>query len=164
MGPSSSIVEHEFLDVFLQPFSFEQKAECHVQESSGKYCWRRFGGGETETGEIGVKEPPERKANLSERFGCSEQPGGSRVGSGFCFMERQETGARQQPRPNNTFRFGHRKLVRSGECASSGGTRKLVRGDDNSTICKSPTIDILRKSSRTCDKSGISMKTHQYST
>ena len=35
------------------------------------------------------------------------------------------------------------------------GTRKLVRGDDgwNSTICRSPTIDILRKSSRTCDKS-----------
>ena len=30
-----SIVEHpEFLDVSLQPCSFKQKAECHVQESS----------------------------------------------------------------------------------------------------------------------------------
>ena len=36
-GPYSSIVEHAFLEVFLQPFSFEQKAECHVQESSGKH-------------------------------------------------------------------------------------------------------------------------------
>ena len=38
MEPSSSIVEnHEFLDVFLQPFSFKLKAECHVPENSGKY-------------------------------------------------------------------------------------------------------------------------------
>ena len=37
MGPSSSFVDHqESLDVFLQPFSFRQKAECHVQESSRK--------------------------------------------------------------------------------------------------------------------------------
>ena len=31
---------HEFLDVFLKPFSFKQKAVCHVQESSGKYLER----------------------------------------------------------------------------------------------------------------------------
>ena len=71
MGPYSSIVErHEFLDVFLQPFSFKQNAECHVQESSGKHGSRRFGSGETETDEVGVKEPPERKENPSARFEC----------------------------------------------------------------------------------------------
>ena len=47
MGPSRSFVEgHEFLDVFLQPFSVKQKAECYVQESSGKCVQRRFGSGE----------------------------------------------------------------------------------------------------------------------
>ena len=41
VGPSSSFVEHhESLDHFLQPFSFYQKAECRVQESSGKYSER----------------------------------------------------------------------------------------------------------------------------
>ena len=34
----------------------------------------------------------------------------------------------------------------------------------NSTICRSPTDGILRKSSRTCNKSWISQKRHQYST
>ena len=38
MGPSPFFVEyHELLNVFLQPFSSKQKAECHVQESSEKY-------------------------------------------------------------------------------------------------------------------------------
>ena len=65
MRSTSSIVEHhEFHDVFLLPFSFEQKAECHVQESSEKHGYRRFGSGETETDEFGVKEPLERTENL----------------------------------------------------------------------------------------------------
>ena len=34
----------------------------------------------------------------------------------------------------------------------------------NSTICKSPIIDTLRKSSRTCGKGCVSQKRHQYST
>ena len=40
--------------------------------------------------------------NLRARSKCFEQPGESRVGSEFCFMERQETGASQRPRPNST--------------------------------------------------------------
>ena len=64
----SNVEHHEFLNVFLQPFSFKEKAECHVQESSGKYSERRFGSGETETDEFGVKEPPERKENISKCF------------------------------------------------------------------------------------------------
>ena len=76
MGSFSSIVEHrQFLDVFLRLFSFKQKAECHVQESSGKPASRGLCNGETETDEFGVKEPPERKENPSIRFECFEQSG-----------------------------------------------------------------------------------------
>ena len=41
VGPSSSFVEQQdFFVIFLQPSSFKQKAECHVQESSRKYSER----------------------------------------------------------------------------------------------------------------------------
>ena len=56
-----------------------------------------------QTDVFGVKEPPERKANLSVRFGSFEKPEESRVWSKFCFLDRQETGARQRPRPDSTF-------------------------------------------------------------
>ena len=43
-------------------------------------------------------------------------------------------------------------------------TIKLKGQGSNSTICRSPTNDFLRKSSRTFDKSWISQKRHQYLT
>ena len=43
------------------------------------------------------------KKNPFARFECFEQPRESRVGSELCFSERQETGAKQEPRPNSTF-------------------------------------------------------------
>ena len=55
---------HEFLDVFLQPFSFDQKAKHYVEESSGKENRRRTCGSETEVHMFGVKKTTERKANL----------------------------------------------------------------------------------------------------
>ena len=97
MEPSSSCVEyHDFLDVFLQQSSFNQKAECHVQESSGKDVKRRFGSGETETYEFGVKEPPEYEANSSARVECFEQPGESRIGSEWCFFSSQQEAVARQ--------------------------------------------------------------------
>ena len=39
-----------------------------VQESAVKYSQRGVGGGETETNEVGVKKPLERKQNSSARF------------------------------------------------------------------------------------------------
>ena len=45
----------------------------------------------------------ERNENLSARCDCFEHPGESRVGSELCFIERQETGAKQQPRPSSIF-------------------------------------------------------------
>ena len=47
---------NNFSMFFFQPFSFKQKAECHVQESSGKCSERGVGSVETETNELGVKE------------------------------------------------------------------------------------------------------------
>ena len=138
MGPpSSSIVEqHEFLDVVLEPFSFKQKAECHVQESSGKHGWRRFGSGETETDEFGVKEPPERNENISARFECSNSPENQGLGQSYVSSSvrklvrnsnQDPTAYSQERRQDDTLSSSTRKLVRSGESASSLSTRKLVR-------------------------------------
>ena len=57
----------------------------------------------TETDEFGVKEPLERKEKPSARLECFEQPGESSFEPALCFTERQETGAKQQPRPNSIF-------------------------------------------------------------
>ena len=59
----------------------------------------------------------------------------------------------QDRRQDDSVSSGTRKLVRSGESASSASTRKPVRGDDNqskgqgwhSTKCTSPTIDTLEQ-------------------
>ena len=104
VGPSLSFVEyHELLDVFFQPFSFQQKAECHVQGSSGKYSERSVGSVETETNEFGVKEPPGGEERSSARFERSKQLGNQRIGSELCFIPWQETDAKHQPKPNNVF-------------------------------------------------------------
>ena len=89
---------------------FKQKAEYHVQEISGKHGQRRFGGGETETDEFGVKEL-ERKENASARFECFEQPGESRLGQSFVYRV-----------PGN--KSGDKMTL-------SSTTSKLMRGDPN---------------------------------
>ena len=136
------------------------------KQSSGKHGYRRFGSGETETDEFGVKEPPERKENLSERFECFEQPCESRVGSEFCFMERRETDANQQ----RILRRGNKMTLNLPATGNWGGVvnlqaqpapgnRSEVRTSKsegqrwNSTTCRSPTIDRYRRPSRTCGKS-----------
>ena len=100
LTPKTNLQYHDFFDVFLQPFSFKQKAECHVQESSG---WRRFGSDEAETHEFGIKEPLECEERSSVRVQWSKQPGVSRIGSEWCFGSQQETVARHQSKPNNVF-------------------------------------------------------------
>ena len=86
-----------------EPFSFKQKTECHVQESSGNQDRRRSCGSKTEADELGIMKPLERRVNIFCRFGCFKQPSESTVGSEFCFKRHKATGARQQPRPNNAF-------------------------------------------------------------
>ena len=49
---------HEFPNVFLQPFSLEQKAKHHVEESSGKKGRRRTCGSKTEVSMFGIKNLP----------------------------------------------------------------------------------------------------------
>ena len=59
----------------------------------------------------------------------------------------------QERQQYDTRSSGHRKLGRSGESASSASTTSKSEGQGwNSTICRSPTIDTLRKSSRICGK------------
>ena len=70
----SCVENHECLGAFLQPFSFKQKAERHVQESSGQHGSRGFGGGETDTDEFGVKEQLWRKENLPQDSSVSNSP------------------------------------------------------------------------------------------
>ena len=61
-------------DHLCQPLSFIQKAECHIQGSSGKYFQRRFDSGETETIEFGVKEPRERGEKHPQDSSDSNSP------------------------------------------------------------------------------------------
>ena len=103
----------------------KQKAECHVQESSGKYFQRRFGSGETETNEFGVKEPPEREEKSSARFERFEQPEESRIGSEMCLIERQETDAKYQPKPNNVFSRGNKMTLNLPAPGNWGGEMKF---------------------------------------
>ena len=136
----------------------------------------------TEADKLGTKKPPERKANLFYRFGCFEQPGESKVGSEFCFMERQETCARQTTKTQqHILKRGNKMTIRFGAPGNWCGvvsvqvqgapgnwgevmTIKLKGPGWNSTLCRSLINDILRKSSRTCDKkSWISQIRHQYS-
>ena len=92
MESSSSFVQHhEYLAIFLQEFSFEQKAERHVEESSGKEDQRRTCGSDTVVSVFGVKKPPQRKANLFLTFGCFIRHLESRVGSEFCCRLHRET-------------------------------------------------------------------------
>ena len=80
-----------------------RKQQCHVQESSGKYSERGVGSGETETKEFAVEEPPECEERSTARFELSKQPGESRIVPELCFIPRQETDAKHQPKPNNVF-------------------------------------------------------------
>ena len=176
VGADPSFIEcHEFLDVFLQSFSFKQQAECHVQESSGKYCWRRFGSGETETNKFDIKEPLKCQERSSGRFGWFEQPGKSRIGSELFFMQRPETDAKHQPKPNNVCSRettpGNWDGEKNLQAQPAPGNWSEVRTSKsagprwNSTICKSPTINTLRKSSRKSSRNSrkgwLSQKRHQ---
>ena len=150
MQPSSSFVQHnEIFDVFLQPFSFEQKAKLHVEESSGKENRRRTCGSEAEVGMFGVRKPTLRKANLFVRFGCFIRPGESCMSwVGILFPGTQgnqrETGSRAQQLllesgKNMIIRFS----VQGNLCRGQGWT---------TTICKSPTNDTSGRSLRISER------------
>ena len=96
------------------------KHKDHVQESSGKQDRIRSCYGKTEADQLGIKKPPERKANLFYRFRCCKQPGESKAGSEFCLKKHREpvrdssqdptTHSQQWQQDDNPFR-GARKLV-----------------------------------------------------
>ena len=75
MSESSSPFDqhHEFLDFFLQSFSFEQKAKHHVEESSGKKGRRRTFDSGTEVDMFDIKRF-ERESISHVGFGYIMQP------------------------------------------------------------------------------------------
>ena len=101
MSESSSPFDqhHEFLYVFLQSFSFEQKARHHVEESSGKRGRRRTFDSGTEVDMFDIKKF-ERESISHVGFGYIMQPRESQIGLEFRSLKRWEIGARQ-----------HRKLI-----------------------------------------------------
>ena len=125
---------------FLQPSSFKHKADCHVQESSGKHGQRRFGGGETETDEFGVKNLLSAKKTHSQDSSGSNSPRGIKSWIRVLFhgapgnrcetTKKDPTAFSQERRRDGTPSSSTRELVRSGESAGSASTRKLVQGDD----------------------------------
>ena len=79
-----------------------RKAECHVNESSRKYVQRRFDSDKTETNEFGVKISRECEDPLQDSSDF-HSPDESGIESELCFIQRQETDAKPQPKPNNVF-------------------------------------------------------------
>ena len=135
MGPSSSLVEHhEVLDVFQQPF-FCKKGKQSVMSKRAQEC----------TAEEGSAVAKPRYVSSSVRKLVRNN-------------NHDPTAYSQERRQDDTLSSGTGKLVQSVMTFKSKGQGW------NFTMCKSPTIDTLKKSSRTCGKSWISQKRHQYST
>ena len=75
MESSSSFVQHhEISDAFLQPFSFNEEAEHHVVECSGKKARRRARSGEIEASEFDIKRF-ERESITHVGFGVHHTAG-----------------------------------------------------------------------------------------
>ena len=156
MGPSALIFEHhEFPDVFLQPFSFEQNAEYHVHENSGKQDRRRSCGSKTEADQLGIKKPTEGEENLFYRFVCFGQPGES---VGWIRVPSQEA---QGNRCKAEAKSGNKMTIRSEAQGNLCGVVRVQEAQGNrcevsitslkgqgwnTTMCHSPTVDTLRKS------------------
>ena len=123
--PSGSIAEHhEFLDVFPQPLSFEQKAEHHV---SGKKDRRRACGSETEVGTLGFK-----KLASSLDSGALLVPEIKSWAQGhLCETVQNPATSSQEWQKDDSCLRSTRTLVQSGVCERSGSIGKLVRGVEN---------------------------------
>ena len=80
-----------------------RKQNAMSKESSGKYFQRRFRSGETKTNEFGVKDLPSAKEKIFRKIRAILIVPGIRIGSELCFIRRQETDAKRQPKPNNVF-------------------------------------------------------------
>ena len=141
MVPSSSFVlHHEFLDVVLQPFSFEQKAEHHVEESSGMRDRRRACGTETEVGMLCFKKPtePSQASSLdSDAFNILVNPQLDAISvsrsTRTLVRNRVQNPATsfQEWQKDDPRLWSTRTLVQSGVCERSGSIGKLVRGVEN---------------------------------
>ena len=71
------------------------------KRAQGSTSKEGFGSGETETDEFGVKNLLSAKKTPPQDSSASNSPGNQELDQSLCFIERHETGAKQQPRPNS---------------------------------------------------------------
>ena len=125
MEPSSSFVQHhEFLNVFLQPFSFNLKAKTPCRRELKK------SGGNTKASTFGIKKLW-RKTIFFVGFGCFLQPGESRVVSELCFHYPAESSQERHGDANPFSRSGET----SAGCVWAFKHRETCARDGES-ICK----------------------------
>ena len=158
-SPSSIVEHHDFLDVFLQPFSFKQRSRVSCPRELRKARqqkvrqWRKPRPMSLVSRNLLSAKKTLRKIRvLRTAQGIKSR---TRV------LFRQETGAKQQPRPNSILKSGDKmtldlrapgnwcavvNLQVQGAPGNWCEVMTVKKGQSwNSTICKSPTIDTLRK-------------------
>ena len=147
----SGTQHHEFLDVFLQTFSFNLKAQHHVERN-------------TEGGPVVAKSRPaclvSRKLSAkqcpSSDSGASYSLGKSRVGSELCFHKRWETSAGTESRnQQQVLKSGNEMTIRFKRWETGAGDKSAFRHWETSTrnsesTCKDelglPQYENLRQS------------------
>ena len=152
MVSSSSFVQlHESVDAFFP-------GEPHVEESSGKEDRSRVCGSEIEAYTFDFKNVPNERQTSSLDSGASNVPKKlelvSNSVSGSTWKHARDrvqnlATSSQEWKKDNRCPGSTRTLVLSDVCERSGSW--------TSTICKSPTIDSLRKFSRTLDRHRVSV-------
>ena len=168
MESSSSFVQHhEFLDVFLQPSFFTEKAEHHVEESTGKKDRRRAFGGKIETSEFDIKKF-ECESISHVGFGYIVHPSGLQIGIGILITSTEKSGRDRNENSASSSQVWHRddnpfpSTERSGrevnQRSSPGkpgarSTESTHRGEVEPPQSRDLKYSILRKSSRIFNKS-----------
>ena len=157
-------------------FQTESRVSC--PRELRKVLRKRAGSGETETNEFGVSwvrrkilrmilSDPNNLVSQALDQSCVS----SRSRKLTRITNQNPTMCSQERQQDDTQSSSTRKWMRRDESSSSARARKQERSEDiqigkskmewKSTICKSPTIDTSRKSSRTCWKSWASQRKHQ---
>ena len=122
-----------------QPFlSLKKKAECHVKESSRRYFQRRFGNGQVEDNEFGVKKPPNKKDPLQD-VSDSDSPWNLELEHGGVSSRCRKLTPNTNPNPTmysqerqqaDTQHARTWKQERRDELSNSASARRLERGED----------------------------------
>ena len=159
------------LSMFSCSHFLSNRAECHVQESSRTYSKRGVGSGVqlipmkfvSKTLLSAKIDPPQDlsdpnspgKRELDQS--CCATPTSTQQ----CILKRGNKVTLNRPAPGNWGGVVNPQAQTAPGNWSEVMTSKSEGQGWNSRVCKSPTIDTLKESSRICRKSRISQKTHR---